>query len=153
MRNRQSGEKDSEPKANVAVEMFGGANAIVDVAFDRLTDEINQMQRKWLWVADIFQLTVDMAYEKRIVLRRGSSISKAIELCEVERGLPGHSQLRAAWSEFRDVAHLLAAAARFAHIGRGEDSVQGEAYPEFDVDSTRSRACTGLWPAGIRIAA
>lgn len=100
-----------------ALETFGGISAIAKPAFDQLTDEISQLQRKWLWVADIFQLTVDMAFDQRVTLRRGSSISKAIELCEIEHGLPGHSQLRAAWSKFRDVAHLLAASAYLAHQG------------------------------------
>jgi hypothetical protein len=75
------------------------------------------MQQRWLLVADIFQTIVDMAHEDSIVLRRGSSISKAIDLCELERGLPGHSQLRKAWSDFRDVAHLLTASAYLAHKG------------------------------------
>ena len=65
-------------------------------AFDQLAAEISQVQRKWLLVADIFQMTVDMAFDERIALRRGTSVSKAVDLCEVERGLPGHSQLRAA---------------------------------------------------------
>jgi hypothetical protein len=75
------------------------------------------LQRRWLLVADIFQLIVDMAYDDRIALRRGSSISKAIELCEIERTMPRHSQLRKAWSDFRDVAHLIAASAHLAHKG------------------------------------
>ena len=70
-----------------------------------------QLERKWLEVAEIFQLIVDMAYDDRAILRRGPSISKAIDLCELENGLRSHSQLRQSWSEFRDVAHLLTAAA------------------------------------------
>lgn len=98
-------------------EMFGGISAIADAAFDRLTDEIGQVQRKWLLTADIFQLVVDMAFDERTVLRGGASVSKAVDLCELEYGLPGHSQLRAAWSEFRDVAHLLTAGAYLAQEG------------------------------------
>jgi hypothetical protein len=109
-----------ESHATLSLEKFGGLNAVAKVAFDQLTDEIRQVQRKWLWVADIFQLTVDMAFDQRIALRRGSSISKAVDLCEVEHGLPGHSQLRGAWSEFRDVAHLLTASAYLAHVGLGQ---------------------------------
>jgi hypothetical protein len=104
-------------QAGVSLEMFGGVNAIATAAFDQLVDEIDQVQRKWLQTADIFQLTVDMAYDESVELRRGSSISKAIDLCELEHGLPGHSQLRRAWSEFRDVAHLLTAGAYLAHEG------------------------------------
>jgi hypothetical protein len=117
----------AEPKKSLPLEMFGGIRAIAKPAFDQLTAQINQVQRKWLWVADIFQLTVDMAFDERIVLRRGPSISKAVDLCELERGLPGHSQLRGAWSEFHDVAHLLTAGAYLAHIGLGEAASADEA--------------------------
>ena len=96
-------------------EKFGGLRAIAKPAFQRLTDEIEQVQRKWLLVADIFHKFVDMAYDERIVLNGGPSISKAIELCEIEYTMPGHSQLRNAWSEFRDVGHLIAASAYLAH--------------------------------------
>jgi len=101
----------------ILVEKFGGLRAIANTAFDYLSGKIAHMQQRWLLVADIFQTIVDMAHEDSIVLRRGSSISKAIDLCELERGLPGHSQLRNAWSDFRDVAHLLTASASLAHKG------------------------------------
>jgi hypothetical protein len=101
----------------IAFENFGGLGAVAKPAFDHLSEEIAQLQRRWLLVADIFQLIVDMAFDDRISLRRGSSISKAIELCEIERTMPGHSQLRKAWSDFRDVAHLIAAGAHLAHEG------------------------------------
>jgi hypothetical protein len=112
------------PAANVpksqdlmTFENFGGLGAVAKPAFDHLTEEIAQVQRRWLLVADIFQMIVDMAHDDRIVLHRGASISKAIELCEIERTMPGHSQLRKAWSDFRDVAHLIAASAYLAHEG------------------------------------
>jgi hypothetical protein len=90
---------------------FGGVAALTKAAFIPLLREITQLERKWLEVAEIFQLIVDMACDDRAILRRGPSISKAIDLCELESGLRGHSQLRRSWGEFRDVAHLLAAAA------------------------------------------
>jgi hypothetical protein len=90
---------------------YGGVAAIAKAAFIPLLGEITQLEPRWLEVAEIFQLIVDMAFDDRAVLRRGPSISKAIDLCELERELRGHSQLRRSWSEFRDVAHLLAAAA------------------------------------------
>ena len=96
-------------------EKFGGMRAVAKPAFQRLTDENGQVQRKWLLVADIFHKIVDMAYDERIVLDGGPSISKAIEVCEIEYTMPGHSQLRNAWSEFRDVGHLIAASAYLAH--------------------------------------
>ncbi len=108
-------------------EMFGGVNAITKAAFDQLSEEIHHVQHQWLLVADIFQLVVDMAYDERVVLRRGPSISKAVDLCEFEHGLPGHSQLRAAWSNFQDVAHLLTASAYLAHEGLAQVATANEA--------------------------
>jgi len=126
-----SGEKanhaPADSDATVSLEVFGGINAVAKVAFDQLMAEISQVQRKWLLTADIFQLIVDMAFDQRIALRRGASISKAIDLCEVEHRLRGHSQLRAAWSEFRDVAHLLTAGAYLAHEGLGRARSANEA--------------------------
>jgi hypothetical protein len=109
--------KASKSRHWVTFEKFGGLGAVAKPAFDHMAEEIAQVQRRWLLVADIFQMIVDMAHDDRIALRRGPSISKAIELCEIERTMPGHSQLRKAWSDFRDVAHLIAASARLAHEG------------------------------------
>jgi hypothetical protein len=39
---------------NLSLEMFGGVSALAKPAFDQLTAEISEMQRKWLLVADIF---------------------------------------------------------------------------------------------------
>ena len=102
-------------ETSAAAAAFGGLGAVAKPAFDHMAEEIAQVQRRWLLVADIFQMIVDMAHDDRIALRRGPSISKAIELCEIERTMPGHSQLRKAWSDFRDVAHLIAASAYLAH--------------------------------------
>jgi hypothetical protein len=113
--------------ADITLEMFDGVNAIVSAALDQLSAEIGQIQRRWLLVADIFQVIVDMAYDERAVLQGGPSISKAIDLCECEHKLPGHSQLRGAWSEFRDVAHLLAASAYLAHEGLARATAAHEA--------------------------
>lgn len=64
---------------------FGGVAVIAKAAFDQLSNEIARVDRKWLMVADIFQMIVDMAHDERANLRRGPSISKAIDLCELER--------------------------------------------------------------------
>jgi hypothetical protein len=85
-----------DSQTSTSLGMFGGISAIAKPAFDQLINEIGQVQRKWLLTADIFQSIVDMAFDKRIAVRGGASVSKAVELCEIERGLPGHSQLRAA---------------------------------------------------------
>ena len=109
--------KASKSRDWITFEKFGGLGAVAKPAFDHLTEEIARVQRRWLLVADIFQMIVDMTYDDRIALRRGPSISKAIELCEIERTMPGHSQLRKAWSDFRDVAHLITAGAYLAREG------------------------------------
>jgi hypothetical protein len=116
-----SDDQPVDPKLK-ALQQFGGLKAIANPALDFLCDKIAQQQRGWLLVADIFQLIVDMAHENRIILRRGPSVSKAVELCEVERALPGHSQIRKAWSGFRDVAHLITAGAYIARQARVNDS-------------------------------
>jgi hypothetical protein len=124
----QTAAKDTpaEPREKIAFEAFGGMSALARVAFDHLSGEIEQVQRRWLLVADIFQMIVDMAHDDRIVLRRGSSIAKAIDLCETER-LLGHSQLRKAWSDFCDVVHLIAASAHLAHKGLANSVKEDEA--------------------------
>jgi hypothetical protein len=124
---KQADEPAMEPRTGVTVEMFGGINAIANAALDQLLREIEQTQRRWHFVADIFQVVVDMAFDRRAVLRGGPSISKAIDLCECEHKLPGHSQLRAAWSEFRDVAHILTASAHLAHEGMARAGAAHEA--------------------------
>jgi hypothetical protein len=107
----------SKSRDGLTLETFGGWAAITRPAFDYLIDKIALVQHRWLLVADIFQMIVDMAHDDRATLRRGPSISKAIELCELEQTMPGHSQLRKAWSGFRDVAHLIAAGSYLAHEG------------------------------------
>jgi hypothetical protein len=69
-------------------------------------------------VADILQFVVDMAGDARLDRRGGASISKAVDLLEAEHALPSHAPLRSAWSEFRDVAHLIAAGAFLAKEGQ-----------------------------------
>jgi hypothetical protein len=113
-RTSQNDQDGSTPNSQ-DLATFGGLRSVAKPAFQRLTDEIAQVQRRWLLVADIFHKIVDLAYDDRIDLRGGPSISKAIELCEIEYTMPGHSQLRSAWTDFRDVAHLIAASASLAH--------------------------------------
>jgi hypothetical protein len=78
-------------------------------------DSLENAQEQWTRVADIFHVIVDIAHEKRIKIRGGPSIAKAVDLVEDAHGLPGRSQLTAAWSNFRDVAHVITAAAHLAH--------------------------------------
>ena len=88
-----------------------------DPHFQQLSNEIEQAQRRWLLVAYIFHKIVDIAYDDRVATWGAAGVSKTIELCENERVMPGNSQLRAAWSAFRDVAHLIAAGAYLAREG------------------------------------
>lgn len=111
----QAGANISELEDVARFEKFGGLHAVAKRAFQQLTDEIGQVQRRWVLVADIFHMIVDVAHDDRITLKGGPSISKAIELCEMEHKMPGHSQLRDAWADFRDVGHLVAASAYLAH--------------------------------------
>jgi hypothetical protein len=107
--------QDNDLRDRVGFDLFGGLESVAEVALSSLQDDLEKIQNKWPRVADIFQTTVDIAYEKRIVIRGGTSISKAIYLVEAENGLPGRSQLSAVWSEFHDVAHLITAGAYLAH--------------------------------------
>jgi hypothetical protein len=116
--------RGSDRKITPSLRNFGGLGAVAKPALDSLIDEITHLQRDWLVVADIFHKTVDIAYDERFQSKGGASISKAIDLCEIERTLPGHSQLRRAWSDFRDVAHLLAASAYLAHEGLNKAAVE-----------------------------
>jgi len=59
----------------------------------------------------------------------GLVFQRRFDLCELEKVMRGHSQLRGAWSEFRDVAHLLTAAAYLAH----ESIVHGLAAKEASI--------------------
>jgi len=68
--------KSQQRRQRITFEKFGGVSAIAKPAFERLTEEVGQMQRRWLWVADIFQMIVDTASEDRVALRRGSSAGR-----------------------------------------------------------------------------
>ncbi len=108
----------------VGFDLFGGLQSVAEIALSSLQDDLEKIQNKWPRVADIFQTIVDIAYEKRIVIRGGTSISKAIYLVEAENELPGRSQLSAMWSEFHDVAHLITAGAYLAHRALKETKAQ-----------------------------
>src|SRR5207302_10075674 len=76
--------------------------------------ELDAIQTRWTRVADILHVVVDIAHETRVPIRGGASVSKAVELLECHQALPAKSQLRADWSRFRDVAHLITGAAQIA---------------------------------------
>jgi hypothetical protein len=105
-----------------ALELFGGWEAVAEAASSSVLDTLEKIQREWPRVADIFHTIIDIAHEKRIEVRGGPSISKAIDLVEDAQQLPGRSQLTAVWSSFRDVAHVITASAYLAHCAlKAED--------------------------------
>ena len=84
--------------------------------------EISDLQVAWTAVADIFQRLVDMATDEQVSLRRGPSVAKAISLCEFDKKY-GRAQFERFWSQYRDVAHLIAAGAFLASRGASACSV------------------------------
>ena len=78
---------------------FGGLGAVAKPAMDSLIDEITHLQRDWLWWLISSTKLWILRINERFQSKGGESISKAIDLCEIERNLPGHSQLRRAWSD------------------------------------------------------
>jgi hypothetical protein len=97
-----------------AFETFGGLKAISDPAFELLVTGLTVIEKKWAPVADIFMRIVDMSQDKRLRMRGGPSISKAIGLCEFDNEGRSHAQLYRLWKQFHDVAHLIAASAYLA---------------------------------------
>jgi hypothetical protein len=88
---------------------------LAEPALEAKTAEIAAMQSAWGAVADIFGRLVDMAADEGLNLRRGASISKAIDLCQKDKNY-ARSQLEKFWSQYRDVAHLITAAAFLASL-------------------------------------
>ena len=100
-------------------EQFGGLDALAEAASSELSRRLTVQAEKWFAVADVFQVLVDLAYDDRV--EEKASISSAKALCEIARGTLRRSQQSRAWSEFRDVAHLITAAAHLAHRGQVAD--------------------------------
>jgi hypothetical protein len=93
---------------------FGGLKAISDPAFEAVSEDLSAIEMRWQAVADVFGRFIDMVADGGLQLRGGPSISKAKELCELDRTYK-RAQLERFWSEFRDVAHLVTAGAVLAH--------------------------------------
>jgi hypothetical protein len=86
---------------------------LAEPALDAKARELEALQAAWTAVADLFQRLVDMATEDGLFLRNGASIGKAIDLCQLDKRY-SRAQLERFWSHYRDVAHLVAAAAFLA---------------------------------------
>lgn len=96
------------------LEMFGGTAALLHPAFAALRADHQACEQKMPPVADIFLRLVDMHYEPKIKLRGGTSVAKAIGLCELDADGKSHAVLYRCWRDFKNVAHLIAAAAVIA---------------------------------------
>jgi hypothetical protein len=111
------------PTKQVTFELFGGFRVIADSSFSYMMEKLTAVQQRWSRVADVLQAVIDIKHEMRRPIRGGASISKAYDLLKGYPALPRKSQLSKDWSDFRDVAHLIAAAAAIA--SRGRDRAEG----------------------------
>ena len=83
---------------------------LAEPALGAKATELEAFQDAWTAVADVYQRLIDMATEEGLVLRKGPSITKAIDLCQLDKQY-SRAQLERFRSQYRDVAHLVAAAA------------------------------------------
>jgi hypothetical protein len=99
-------------------QLFGGLRAVADSSFSPMMEKLVRIQDRWRRVADVMQMVVDLHHDKRGPIRGGASISKALDVLQNYNALPVKSRLSRDWSDFRDVAHLVAAAAAIAAAGQ-----------------------------------
>lgn len=99
-----------------------GLKLLANPASAAKMSEIADLQTAWAAVADVFQRLIDMATDEHLSLRRGPSVSKAIALCEFDKKY-SRAQFERFWSQYRDVAHLIAAAAFLASRGTSGGSI------------------------------
>jgi hypothetical protein len=139
---------------------FGGLRAISDPAFNAIADDLSSIEMGWQAAADIFGRLIDMAAEKGLQLRGGPSIAKAIGLCELDKTYK-RAQFERFWTRFRDVAHLITAAAVLAEpqngLGRSiflsawlsPDAVIGiaDAYEDFGLRNKSHGAADTILPS------
>jgi hypothetical protein len=92
--------------------LFGAHAPLAKFANSALHQEIRGIQVRWGRVADILHHHYDMTAGHHMKRRGGASVGKAIELIAVNSRVKGRSAASswAFWSEFKDVAHLVAAA-------------------------------------------
>jgi hypothetical protein len=95
------------------ISLFGGPEAIAEEALNGVAGRLAAETNKWPPVADVMQMLVDLHYSA-LALSGGASVSKAMTLCADDQTGLSESQMRRQWSQFRDVAHLLAAGAVLA---------------------------------------
>jgi hypothetical protein len=111
--------------------LFGGHVPLADFATQALHDEIASIQVRWADVADLVHLHYDMSTGKYMRRRGGASIRKAIDLKVAQSRSKGHSrpsQWRV-WIEFKNVAHLVAAAMLLLGNAEAEMRTEGDRSP------------------------
>src|SRR5450432_1210985 len=69
-------------------------------ALEMKAKELKALEGAWSAVADVFQRLIDMSTEAGLVLRKGPSIAKAIDLCRLDKNY-GRAQLERFWSQYR----------------------------------------------------
>jgi hypothetical protein len=116
----------ASPPSQDVFQLFGGLRVVADSSLSPLMEKLVGIQDRWPRVADVMQMVVDIHHDKRGPIRGGASISKALDLLQNYKELPVKSRLSKDWSAFRDVVHLVAAAAVIAQTGR-QKTEQSEA--------------------------
>jgi hypothetical protein len=113
-------ETPSKPQTSdqAAFELFGGLRVVADASLSHMMEKLESIQKRWPRVADVLQMVVDIHHENRAAIVDGASISKAIDVLMGHSSIPRRARLSQDWSDFRDVSHLIAAAAAVAFACR-----------------------------------
>jgi hypothetical protein len=82
--------------------------------------QLRQIQTDWVRVADLFSLHYDLAAGSHQQRRGGPSVGKAVTVAAASIRAKGAkpANLWRAWEDYKDVAHLVAAAAIITHEAR-----------------------------------
>jgi hypothetical protein len=118
--NEETSGSPPKPQSSdqVAFELFGGLRTVADASLSHMMKKLHAIQIRWPRVADVLQMVVDIHHETRAPIPGGASISKAVDLLLGYIALPRRARLSKDWSDFRDVSHLIAAAAAVAFACR-----------------------------------
>lgn len=105
-------------------------------AISELTQKLTLIEQHWARVADIVHLHYDLAHGRHLERPGGTSVGKAIALIDAiarSKGT-GVAKLWEIWATYKDIAHVISAAAR----------ISAEAT---QANPANSGACTRLYPA------
>lgn len=83
-------------------------------------DELRRIQYEWRLIADIVHTYLDLVAGAHQLRRGGPSVGKAVTLVarKAESDGTGESNLWRHWATYKDVAHLITAAAHVCHCAR-----------------------------------